>query len=463
MGKGASVAAGVTSGAAAATGAGMKVAGLHSINHASSGAFLVLYALQSCSKLQPQVRNNYQQHMTNHKWQFTTRFRRHAFGWRSDTPIQRIKEAVAEIKQIARKEPVLAAEGAILLLEKISPALEHVDSSSGAIGSAVNKAIETLVPIIAKADVALAVRQAWLQRLWQAVEADEIPYIELLGDYWGELCVTSDLAAQWSAEFVPAVEHAWRLKPPAVGFFKGTSACLSSMLKAGHHDELLALLEKARFKWWHYRRWGVKALVAKGKKAEAIRYAEDSRGRNDPGWQIARECEAILLSSGLMDEAYARYALEAAHGTTYLARFRAIAKKYAHKSAEQILQDLIASTPGDEGKWFAAAKDAGLFELASDLAVRGPTDPRTLIRAARDYASEQPLFAMTVGFAALRWIGLGYGYDITGGDVIEAWAALVDASAMAGLPPENLEQQLLQMIAGPESGFQFIRSILMRK
>lgn len=45
MGKGASVAAGVTSGAAAATGAGMKVAGLHSINHASSGAFLVLCAL----------------------------------------------------------------------------------------------------------------------------------------------------------------------------------------------------------------------------------------------------------------------------------------------------------------------------------------------------------------------------------------------------------------------------------
>lgn len=70
---------------------------------------------------------------------------------------------------------------------------------------------------------------------------------------------------------------------------------------------------------------------------------------------------------------------------------------------------------------------------------------------------------MAVGFAALRWIGLGYGYDITGGDVIEAWAALVDASAVAGLPPENLEQQLLQMIAGPESGFQFIRSMLMRK
>ena len=79
-----------------------------------------------------------------YKWQFASRFRRHAFGWRSDTPIQRIKEALAEIKQVARKEPVLAAEGAVTLLEKISPALEQVDSSSGALGSAVNKAIDKL-------------------------------------------------------------------------------------------------------------------------------------------------------------------------------------------------------------------------------------------------------------------------------------------------------------------------------
>lgn len=76
--------------------------------------------------------------MDKYKWQFTSRFRRHAFGWRSDTPVKRIKEAVLEIKQVARKEPVLAADGAIKFLEKLSPALEHVDSSSGAIGTAVN-------------------------------------------------------------------------------------------------------------------------------------------------------------------------------------------------------------------------------------------------------------------------------------------------------------------------------------
>lgn len=66
--------------------------------------------------------------MSAHKWQFASRFRRHAFGWRSDTPVQRTKEAIAEIKQVARKEPALATEGAITLLEKLSPALEQVAS-----------------------------------------------------------------------------------------------------------------------------------------------------------------------------------------------------------------------------------------------------------------------------------------------------------------------------------------------
>lgn len=57
---------------------------------------------------------------TAYKWQFAPRFRR-AFGWKSDTPIQRIKEALAEIKAVAKKEPVLAAEGAVLFLEKLAP------------------------------------------------------------------------------------------------------------------------------------------------------------------------------------------------------------------------------------------------------------------------------------------------------------------------------------------------------
>ena len=381
-----------------------------------------------------------------HKWQFAPRFRRHAFGWRSDTPIQRIKEALSEIKQVARKEPLLAAEGAVTLLEKLSPALAQVDSSSGALGSAVNKAIDTLVPLIVKADVEPKLRQRWLNRLWQALQDDEIPYLDLLGDYWGELCVTPELASHWANEFMPVVESIWSLAAPGHGYFKGTSACLASLYAAGRFDELLALIDRAPFKWWHNRRWGVKALAAMGKKAEAIRYAEDSRGLNDPGWQIAEACEAVLLSSGLAEEAYRRYAIAANQGTTNLATFRAITKKYPHVPPEQVLQDLIAGTPGAEGKWFAAAKGAGMFELAAELAHTSPTDPRTLTRAARDFATEQPQFALNAALSALRWIARGHGYEITGADILDAAHALQQACTQAGLDEHALPAMLAPIL-----------------
>ena len=97
---------------------------------------------------------------------------------------------MSEIKKAARKDPVLAADGAVTLLERLSPALEQVDSSSGAIGTAVNNAIAELVPIIARAPSDPETRESWLERLWEAHEADQIPYIEKLADFWGELCAS---------------------------------------------------------------------------------------------------------------------------------------------------------------------------------------------------------------------------------------------------------------------------------
>jgi hypothetical protein len=32
------------------------------------------------------------------KWQFASRFRRNAFGLKSDAPLQRLKEAISEVK-----------------------------------------------------------------------------------------------------------------------------------------------------------------------------------------------------------------------------------------------------------------------------------------------------------------------------------------------------------------------------
>jgi hypothetical protein len=49
---------------------------------------------------------------------------------------------------------------------------------------------------------------------------------------------------------------------------------------------------------------------------------------------------------------------------TYLATFRAVAKKYPTKAPEEVLDLLVAPTPGDEGTWFAAAKGAGSLDEA---------------------------------------------------------------------------------------------------
>ncbi|HAM52208.1 MAG TPA: hypothetical protein DCP92_16510 [Nitrospiraceae bacterium] len=92
----------------------------------------------------------------------------------------------------------------------------------------------------------------------------------------------------------------------------------------------------------------------------------------------------------MADEAYARYAIVANSGTSYLATFRAIAKKYPQKTALEILNDLVGSIPGEEGegKWFASAKSAGLYDKAILVANKTPCDPRTLTRAARGEAAD---------------------------------------------------------------------------
>jgi hypothetical protein len=64
-----------------------------------------------------------------HKWAFTARFRRHAFGWRSQPAIQRVKQAVSEIKMVARGDPALAADGAARTAElSRSRCRDHVES-----------------------------------------------------------------------------------------------------------------------------------------------------------------------------------------------------------------------------------------------------------------------------------------------------------------------------------------------
>lgn len=383
-------------------------------------------------------------------------------GWKSAVAVQRVREAVAEIVRESRRDARTAAEGGVLFLERVAPALERVDGSSGAIGTAVNRAIETLVPVIAAAPADGKTRRAWLERLSNAVNADDMPYLEHLGDYWGELCASPGLASEWADRMKPTVELAWSPDPNLRGFYKKTTACLSSLLRAGRYQELLELLESAPRRAWYYRQFGFRALVALGRRAEALAYAESSDEEYGGRYQIARVCEAILLDSGLTEEAYRRYAYMANASTTHLATFRAVKKKYPHKAPEEILRDLVACTPCEEGKWFAAAKDAGLYDEAIALARRSPCDPRTLTRAARTQAATHPAFAVEAGLLALAWIVDGYGLDITGADIWAAYTATMQAAERARCRDETLAR-IRTMVAGETYSGRFVAEVLRRE
>ena len=271
-----------------------------------------------------------------------------------------------------------------------------------------------------------------------------MPYIELLPDHWGELCVTPERASRWADRFIEGVRMSWHPDLPRGGYFKGTPACLSALYAAGRHEDLLNLLDLARYKSWHDRHWGVRALVAQGKNEAAIRYAEDTRGLNQPDGRISLACEEILLSEGLWREAYDHYALEANRQSTYLATFQALTSKYPQIGPKVILGDLVDRNPDDEGKWFVAAKSAGLLAEAAELARTSPCDPRALTRAARDFAASNPDFARSVGLAALQWLLRGYGYELTAQDAVDALRHTLEAARHNGTEADTVRRiQLL--------------------
>ena len=390
-----------------------------------------------------------------HKWTFVSRFRRGAYGWKAQLPIGRIQEAVKEIKAAARENPILGAEGAVKFLERLSPALEHVDGSSGAMGNAVHRAIEQLVPIVAQAPADKKTRLDWLDRLYEALEDDERPFIESLADYWGELCADPEIASEQADQLIwPARES---LKPGA-GYHISSTACLSALFFAGRHDEILSLTSGDHL-IWSLKEWAVKSLVAQGKKAKALRLAESARNPRYPDPWIDRACEEILLSSGMAEEAYRRYGLGLDPGGTRLARFRALAKRYPHKDKGELLRDLVDTTPGEEGKWFAAAKSAGLYDEALALARSSPCDPKTLTRAARDFAAKNPAFAVGSGLAALHWLIQGYGYDITNFDVLDAYSETVKAAENAGTL-EEVRKKVRDMVEAESTSDRFVGKVL---
>jgi len=152
-----------------------------------------------------------------------------------------------------------------------------------------------------------------------------------------------------------------------------------------------------------------------GQKAKAIKYAESCRSP----WASDRDIDCVVRADSAIERSPRRgvQALRSpCHTGPPTSRPSAPSPKaYPQKQPREILADLVETTPGDEGKWFAAAKEAGLYDEALELAGRAPCDPKTLTRAARDLTADRPAFAVEGGAAGPPMLAEGYGYEITGG------------------------------------------------
>lgn len=367
-------------------------------------------------------------------WEFAKRFRRGGFGWRaSRLASERIAEALSEIHAVARRDPLRAADGAVRFLVKLSPALEQVDSSSGALGSAARAAVDSLVPVIAQAPADEAMREKWLNQLFDAIQSDDPPYLELLDERWGDLCATREVASRWADRLMGLVRHVHAdRRGGQFAYTRAESVCYSALFAAGRHEELISLVGRDPRPMWHEQLWVGRCKVVRGEIDGAIEFMAAAVNPWTPMAGLARFAEGVLLQAGRRAEAYEKYALEANRATTYIATYRLLSERYPEIDADRLLTDLIATTPGQEGKWFATAKTLKRFDLAMQLAWKSPCDPKTLIRAARDTAGENPAFAAEVALSALHWICQGRGYELTLLDVQMAYRLATEAGQALG-------------------------------
>jgi len=361
-------------------------------------------------------------HKPYHKWAFKPGMRAGAFGWRgSAKAIERLKSASTEIRAVRRTDPVAAAEGVIALAERIWPAFQHIDTSSGALGGAVRRTQEQLLPILVEAPADEPTRAVWLERLRRAILDDGVDYLAPISDRFGEIAAFPALQNAHADRDLDLVRAAWS---DHAGFSHVPTATLtlSCLLEAGRHAELLALLAEKKTRLWFNEKFAAEALLRQGREGDALARAMALMEGDRQPWghhEIIRFCENILLRQDKADDPYRRFGLPSVSGNTWLAMWRDLVKRYPDRDPRGILEDLIA-LHGRKGKWFAAAKTAGYLDIALDCASDPEAAPATLIRAARDFADKNPAFAAQVALHAIAHLLAGRGFDAIPLDIDEA-------------------------------------------
>jgi hypothetical protein len=369
-----------------------------------------------------------------HKWAFKPGMRAGAYSWKSSAKaIERLKSASTEIRALARTDPTAAADGVIALAQRIWPAFEHIDTSSGALGNAVRRTLEDLLPILIEAPADEKIRAKWLEQLREAIEGDGVDYLAPIADRFGQIAAYPALMNLHADCDLDMIRAAWSDHARFSHVTTGTLT-LSCLLEAGRYDELMALLALKKTSLWFDMKFGAEALLRQGHEDQALAFAEallKDDGRQWGQHDIAQFCEGILVRQGREDDAYRRFGLPTASGNTYLAMWRDLVKRYPDLDARVILVDLIESH-GSKGKWFAAAKAAKYLDLALDCAAHSDAAPATLIRAARDFAIKEPAFAAQVGLHAIAHLLAGRGYEPSPLDIDEAVIHVMAASARIG-------------------------------
>ena len=379
---------------------------------------------------------------SSHKWAFKPGMRAGAYSWRSSAKaIERLKSARTEIRSVARKDSVTAAEGVIALAQRIWPAFEHIDTSSGALGNAVNRTLEDLLPILIEAPADEKTRAKWLEQLREAILDDGVDYLAPIADRFGEIAAFPALMNDHADRDLDLIRAAWS---DHARFSHVTTATLtlSCLLEAGRHEELLDLLAVQKTRIWFYEKFGAEALLRQGRQDEALAFAESRLKEDRHHWgyhDIARFCERILIQQGSEEAAYGRFGLPSALGNTYLAMWRDLVKWYPDLDARRILEDLIESR-GAKGKWFAAAKTAKYLDIALDCAAQPDASPATLIRAAPDFTIKEPGFAAQVGLHAIAHLLAGRGYEPSPFDIDEAVGHVMAANARIGKEDQSLHE-----------------------
>lgn len=127
----------------------------------------------------------------------------------SSLAITRLKEVVSEITKVAKTDLILGAEGAVALMERLWPALQDIDTSSGALGGAVHKTLDALIPILIKAPADPKTCGKWLERLYEAVQEDGVQYLTSVEERWGEIAVYPEHINAYADRLPPSLRRLW--------------------------------------------------------------------------------------------------------------------------------------------------------------------------------------------------------------------------------------------------------------